>query len=695
VKYRAFITYSRKDTRTAKRLHRTLEQYRVPKGVSGADERGRLGRFFLDDDELRASEHLGAALDGAIDESKDLIVVASPDAAQSVWVNKEIARFKRRGTARVFVIIARGRPLSDDAAVECFPPRLKYRSLPDGTITSDLADPPLAADLTAEGFSRVFIRTVAGLLDVSFDSLWQREKRRAIRRRAVITASAALVLTVSVLAMAQAVVENDLASLRDRSIAISSEQWRFYREPDAFGPAFRAGLAASRLDRPGVEERWGLSAPSESTSRALALTGQVLPSYRVYGDFPDLLQRDNFRDDIPEADPAQRVAIHAGVRVSNMCFSGNSKRLGLVASNGQVCVYDVLCGNKEYTDALTGVGQGARMALDETGQHALLGMASSLYFIDVEAATFRVCSLPEFIGFHGIQQLHGKWLVCGSLASGAVVIEFNPLQCRITNRVNIPAFTPYNSSAFAATGVMFVGYEDWSGLTPVQWDFRTRDPIKFDSLGFGVGQVKVIAVDNAGELVALGGNGSGGGALAGVQLVSLRTGTESARLLGHTGEVYSAHFLPTGSMAVTGGSDFSIRLWDVHSGSELLRLAGHLGDIYDERISPDGQFLATSSSDGMVLLHDISALYRLADRPLWEVVSDRPEEPWQRPSTVLSAVERASTRAYQGRPWDVLEWNAPWSPSGVVQSVRAMLVRRLGWSMFDYAPPAEVQFASR
>ncbi|MBK9514518.1 MAG: toll/interleukin-1 receptor domain-containing protein [Flavobacteriales bacterium] len=125
MKYRAFITYSRKDTRNSERwLHRTLEQYRVPKGVSGADERGRLGRFFLDDDELRASEHLGAALDGAIDESKDLIVVASPDAAQSVWVNKEIARFKRRGTARVFVIIARGRPLSDDGS-RVLSPQLK------------------------------------------------------------------------------------------------------------------------------------------------------------------------------------------------------------------------------------------------------------------------------------------------------------------------------------------------------------------------------------------------------------------------------------------------------------------------------------------------------------------------------------------------------------------------------------------
>src|SRR5262249_15335386 len=125
MKYRAFVSYSRKDVHIATRLHRALERYRVPKGVPGADRKGGLGRFFRDDDELRASESLGATLDGAIDESENLIVVASPDAAASTWVNKEIARFRRRGHAKVLAAIVRGRPNSDDPTVECFPPALK------------------------------------------------------------------------------------------------------------------------------------------------------------------------------------------------------------------------------------------------------------------------------------------------------------------------------------------------------------------------------------------------------------------------------------------------------------------------------------------------------------------------------------------------------------------------------------------
>src|SRR5689334_21990095 len=124
MKYRAFISYSRKDVRVATRLHRALERYRGPKGAPGADWKGGLGRFFRDDDELRATEHLGATLEGALEESGCLIVVASPDAATSTWVNKEIVRFRRRGQAKVLAVIARGRPNSHDPTIECFPPAL-------------------------------------------------------------------------------------------------------------------------------------------------------------------------------------------------------------------------------------------------------------------------------------------------------------------------------------------------------------------------------------------------------------------------------------------------------------------------------------------------------------------------------------------------------------------------------------------
>jgi TIR domain-containing protein/WD40 domain-containing protein len=687
VRYRAFISYSRKDRRVVKILHRALERFRVPTGVNSGDVDRRLGRFFRDDDELRASEHLGAALNGAIDDSKDLIVVASPDAAQSTWVNKEILRFKRRGAARVFAVIVRGSPNSDDADTECFPPALKYRVDSDGAITTDPADPPLAANLTEESFARGFIRLVAGLLDVDFDALWQRERRRARQRRTIVGASAGMALAVAILVAANGVTANDISALRDRSVEISTEQWRYFREGREFDPAFRAALAAARLDRPGPGERWALNVRSDATSRAIALSGRALPLRPIFGQYPDISTRSNYRDDIPNADPAQRVAIHAQVNVRGLCFSGDSNRLGLAVSNGQVLVYNVAAGTEKYSSRFEGVDAGSRIALDESGRTALVGARNRLYFIEIDPGIVKTCLTPELQRFHEIGRLANRWVFTAARDGGAVVGEFDPGSCQITQSVEIPEFTPYNSNAFSTGETMFVGYDSWHGLTPVLADFRKGPTIKFDDLGFGVGQVKVIATEPTRGLVALGGNGSGGGARAGVQLVSLERSSEASRLVGHTGEIYAVDFMPQSDLIVTGGSDFSVRLWNLRTGNELMRLASHLGDIYSTRFSPDGKLLATSSSDGMVLLWDVSPVRELRRRPLWEFASERQAGLWQRPSTIVTSEERQTTAAFQGRPWDVLEWRDPSTPGGAIQSVRAMFVRSFGWSLFDYARP--------
>jgi hypothetical protein len=182
MRYRAFISYSRKDKRFAAKIHRALERYRAPKGIDTGHENRALGRFFKDDDELAGAEGLGAALDGAIDDSENLIVIASPDSAESEWVNREVARFKRRDSDRVLAIITRGIPNSDDPASECFAPALRFQLDPEGDITDVPADPPLAPDLTKEKFRRAFTRLVAGIIGVPFDSLWRRERRRQLQR---------------------------------------------------------------------------------------------------------------------------------------------------------------------------------------------------------------------------------------------------------------------------------------------------------------------------------------------------------------------------------------------------------------------------------------------------------------------------------------------------------------------------------
>jgi hypothetical protein len=204
--YRAFISYSHADRRVVEWLHGALEGYRIPAKLVGeltplGPVPARLGKFFRDRDELPAAGDLSAELKAALKRSMFLIVVCSPAAAQSKWVNEEVRQFKllhgrKRGdgTARVLALIADGDP-GDAGGAACFPPALKFHVLPDGSISDDPAE-PIAADIRpgGDGKKLALMKLVAGLTGLPLDALVQREAARAKRRAAFVT-GASLVLT--------------------------------------------------------------------------------------------------------------------------------------------------------------------------------------------------------------------------------------------------------------------------------------------------------------------------------------------------------------------------------------------------------------------------------------------------------------------------------------------------------------------
>jgi len=184
--YRAFISYSRKDTALAVWLHRRLEAFRAPE-ASGESARP-LRPVFRDADELSASTDLSASITAALAESETLVVICSPAAAASAWVNEEIKRFiAGRADARVFLALAEGEPqrAGGNAA---FPPAL-----------SSIAREPLWVDFRpgGEGRARALARLIAGLTNVGFDDVWKRQVRAA-RLRLAAGSATALVLAIAI-----------------------------------------------------------------------------------------------------------------------------------------------------------------------------------------------------------------------------------------------------------------------------------------------------------------------------------------------------------------------------------------------------------------------------------------------------------------------------------------------------------------
>lgn len=197
-KYKAFISYSHRDETWAARLHKALETYSVPKLLVGkATDNGivpkRLSPIFRDREELPSATDLSQKVDIALEQSACLIVICSPDAARSRWVNEEILAFKRLGnSSRIFSLIVGGEPNSsikpELKLEECFPEALRYELDDDGSLSSRPAE-PIAADARPgkDGRYNAKLKLISGMLGVGFDELKQRELHRRNRRMALIT----------------------------------------------------------------------------------------------------------------------------------------------------------------------------------------------------------------------------------------------------------------------------------------------------------------------------------------------------------------------------------------------------------------------------------------------------------------------------------------------------------------------------
>ncbi len=203
-RYAAFISYSHADAAAARWLHHQLETFRMPRALVGTASgfgpvQRRLPPSFRDRDELAASGDLGADLRAALAASRFQIVVCSPNAAQSKWVNEEILSFKRlHGEHRTLALIVSGEPYTGDAR-ECFPPALRFQLGADQSLSGVPAE-PIAADLRAgkDGRRLAGLKLIAGVAGVPLDALVRRDAARRQRRLVWLTAASLLIATVTI-----------------------------------------------------------------------------------------------------------------------------------------------------------------------------------------------------------------------------------------------------------------------------------------------------------------------------------------------------------------------------------------------------------------------------------------------------------------------------------------------------------------
>jgi len=184
--YYAFISYKREDEKWAKWLQNKLETYKLP--TSLAKETGKefpktFHPCFRDKTDLSETGDLSKILHDKLQKSQYLIVVCSPRSAKSKWVNKEVETFQEMGRAdKIIPFIIEGNPDTSNLNVHCYPTTLDENIL-------GISIPELGKEKAA-------VKTFAAMLNVNFDTLWNRHRERVLQKRIKIMILCAIFIAV-------------------------------------------------------------------------------------------------------------------------------------------------------------------------------------------------------------------------------------------------------------------------------------------------------------------------------------------------------------------------------------------------------------------------------------------------------------------------------------------------------------------
>jgi hypothetical protein len=180
-KYFAFISYNSKDTEWGKRIQKKLENYRMPSTLCSAHglNRNPIKPIFFAPTDIQPGQ-LTDELQQRLRASRNMIVICSPNSANSEWVGKEIEFFHQLGrTNHIYFFIVDGVPHSGNPNTECFNPIIDELDLPE----------ILGANIHEKIYrwpwmnkERAYVQLISKLLGVEFDAIWQRHKRSLINK---------------------------------------------------------------------------------------------------------------------------------------------------------------------------------------------------------------------------------------------------------------------------------------------------------------------------------------------------------------------------------------------------------------------------------------------------------------------------------------------------------------------------------
>jgi WD40 repeat protein len=606
--YWAFISYSHVDQDWARKVHRWLESYHLPKALVGRlTSNGtvpeRLYPVFLDREEMAGAEDLGKSLKASLDAAKSLIVICSPRARTSSWVALEIEHFQKNRAGPVIPIIVAGSPSAVETEQQCLPTAL-YRY--EGQ--AQLVCPDLRRE--TDGFDLAMLKTVAGILGLSVAELAQRDaKRRATRNRLAITGLTLALALVSALA-AWAVVQRDAATEasrvasreRDRAMGFrlaedGETKVRLLRPGGTVDGALRV-LAAHQLN-PGSEHLSAMQAVytamhsivrivvagARTTASATSRTGQCFATAHDDGTIR-LWSLDG------ETKPREVANTKLASRTKVLAVSDDCFRLAAISEEWYLTVLDGRLKNLNVSPEYLSPGA---MAFSSKGE--LFVSANHFGVLEVwnqdsskrtvRRMTTDALTSPERLALSP----DGRMLATGHVDGSVQVLDLETLA---------PRFPPLLGHEFNITALEFS--PDGSQILSGSADATVRrwNAVKGALIGSPVeghrGAVLTIAFDRSGGVFATGSTDDT------IRVWNASTGTQRGPdLRGHSDSVVSLWFDSNENHMVSSSKDGTVRVWHYPPRENVSRVvANHEGLLTTTVFSLDGKVVLTAGRDHRV-----------------------------------------------------------------------------------------------